>query len=127
MLSGPAGAGKSTTVQSLAKSHGAQIIEWINPVDELKLASQTDGFYIPNVLLISRNSIVVEEILYVSTEFATVHVFGIGGTSNRLDPGSSEHNWIVYIYGTSASPFPDFVARISQFVSCTISSCAHRH
>src|SRR5271155_4154007 len=80
-----------------------------------------------NFLLINRNSIAIQEILYVSAEFATIHVFGIGGTSNHLDPGPSQHNWIIYIYGTSASPLSDFAARVSQFVSCTISSCAHRH
>jgi broad-specificity NMP kinase len=43
VLSGPAGAGKSTTVQSLAQSFGIQIVEWINPLDESKLITQTDG------------------------------------------------------------------------------------
>ena len=43
MLSGPAGAGKSTTVQSLAKSFGIEIVEWINPVDENKLSTHNDG------------------------------------------------------------------------------------
>jgi cell cycle checkpoint protein len=43
ILSGPAGAGKSTTVQSLAENLGFEIVEWINPVDENRLTTQTDG------------------------------------------------------------------------------------
>jgi tRNA uridine 5-carbamoylmethylation protein Kti12 len=43
VLSGPAGSGKSTTVQSLAKDFGMQIVEWINPIDENKLSTQNDG------------------------------------------------------------------------------------
>jgi cell cycle checkpoint protein len=43
VLSGPAGSGKSTTIFSLAKEMGIQIIEWINPVDEAKLTTQTEG------------------------------------------------------------------------------------
>ena len=43
MLSGPAGSGKSTTVLSLARDKGIQVIEWINPVDESKLTTQNEG------------------------------------------------------------------------------------
>jgi putative ribosome biogenesis GTPase RsgA len=43
VLSGPAGSGKSTTVQSLAKDFGMQIVEWINPINENKLSAQNDG------------------------------------------------------------------------------------
>ena len=84
-------------------------------------------FIFKYTLLIVRNSIVIEEILYISAEFATLHVFGIGGTSNHLHPGPSQHNWFFYIYGSSPSPLSDIVTRISQLVSCTVSSCARRH
>ena len=43
VLSGPAGSGKSTTVLSLAKECGIQVVEWINPVDEAKLTTQNEG------------------------------------------------------------------------------------
>ena len=127
MLSGPAGAGKSTTVQSLAKSHRAQIIEWINPVDELKLASQTDGIHFRMYSVNYRNPILVKEIFYISTEFATVHVSGIGSRSNRLDPGFTQHNWIIDAHVTGPPPLPDFATRIPQLASCPISrgNCCH--
>jgi hypothetical protein len=43
VLSGPAGAGKSTAVQSIAKGCAIQVVEWINPIDEGKLTSQQEG------------------------------------------------------------------------------------
>jgi len=43
VLSGPAGAGKSTTVLSLANEFDYQVVEWINPVDTNKLGSPTEG------------------------------------------------------------------------------------
>lgn len=44
MLSGPAGSGKSTTILSLAKESGIQVVEWINPVDESKLTTLNEGY-----------------------------------------------------------------------------------
>jgi flagellar biosynthesis GTPase FlhF len=71
VLSGPAGAGKSTTVQSLAKSFGIKVIEWINPVDETKLTSYNDG-----MLFIQyfdhRNRISIAKILDIFAEFAAL-------------------------------------------------------
>jgi len=43
VLSGPAGAGKSTTVLSLANEFDYQVVEWINPVDTNKLGFPTEG------------------------------------------------------------------------------------
>lgn len=42
VLSGPAGAGKSTTVLSIAQSLNVKVVEWINPVDDSKVTTQRD-------------------------------------------------------------------------------------
>lgn len=63
MLSGPAGAGKSTTVLSLAKSVDHQVVEWINPVDANKLGSPPEG---PN----PHSLILIEDYESLSRKFA---------------------------------------------------------
>ena len=66
VLSGPAGSGKSTTIFSLAKEMDVQIIEWINPVDEAKLTTQTEGPSSPHPDIPSPGSAVLCFIVFSS-------------------------------------------------------------